>query len=49
VYHIFFTARDGSGGSCSAEAVVAVRFYATQPAVDNYPGVNKNALDMNPQ
>jgi hypothetical protein len=49
VYHILFTANDGAGGTCHGEAKVGVRFYASQPPVDDYPGMNFNALLANPQ
>jgi hypothetical protein len=49
VYHILFTGNDGAGGTCHGEAKVGVRFYASQAPVDDYPGMNFNALLANPQ
>jgi hypothetical protein len=49
VYHILFTGNDGAGGTCHGEAKVGVRFYASQAPVDDYPGMNFDALLANPQ
>ena len=44
VYHLLFTATDGHGGSCEGNVKVGVRFEILTAPVDNYPGINKNAL-----
>jgi hypothetical protein len=49
VYHVLFTAEDGHGGVCTGDLKVGVRYSPSQPAIDDYPAVSKNALLANPQ
>jgi len=44
MYHVFFTASDGRGGTCSGEVVVSVPHNIKKPAVDDGPLYDSTAL-----